>query len=118
VATGRSFRLAPALAAWPGAAQRQESKEWVFLSIVMPAETAHSEGAEWGRRQHVSAPDTCGCCNPCTKHRAVRERCCAALQAESPALADRVLRAGPGGSDVLGQATEARGQKWSEFEEW
>lgn len=75
MATSWFFLLAPALAAQSGTAQSgQESEEWDFLLILMPVEVVHREEAEWGRRQHITAPNTCSRCNPCTKHCAVGER--------------------------------------------
>lgn len=82
--------------------------------ILMPAGTVCSEGEERGRRRRVAAPNTCGCCDACTKHRVVSERCCSALQAESSARAESCAESQLWCSDVLGRAMET-GWKWNEF---
>lgn len=97
--------------AWHSSEAAQESKEQVFLPILMPAETVHSEGAEWRRRQHITAPNTCSCCDPCTKHRAVREWHCAALQAESPASAESCVPRASAGAQTCGIGPQKRGDR-------
>lgn len=82
--------LPPAPAAQPGTAQRQVRKARSGFSS--PLHTAEERSGEGGSTFLLQ---TCSCCGPCTKHCAVRERRCAALQAESPAPAEsRVPRAG------------------------
>lgn len=111
VAASRPFPLC-----WqPGTGQMQVGKARRGVPpTLMPAETVCSEGAERGRRQCVAAPNTCGCCDACTKHRVVSERCCSALQAESSARAESCAESQLWCSDVLGRAMET-GWKWNEF---